>query len=158
MYVSIFFFLVLHRIGLSADPQFLSKVTYCAYNHSKDIVKIDTVRVYHFGFKAVAIFLLYSTKDNPIRMYFYGQSFYSMIYLIFPGPYTSIQTNRVNLYSALTIWLLSTVTVQSEGYVTDGSKVYADSLLLTILALLFCYAIINLLLIGKIILKLESEY
>ena len=107
-------------------------------------------RVYHFGFKAVAIFLLYSTKDNPIRMYFYGQSFYSMIYLIFPGPYTSIQTNRVNLYSALTIWLLSTVTVQSEGYVTDGSKVYADSLLLTILALLFCYAIINLLLIGKI--------
>ena len=68
MYVSIFFCLVLYRIGLSADPQFLSKVTYCAYNHSKDIVKIDTVRAYHFGLRFLVECHIVLPEEMPLRV------------------------------------------------------------------------------------------
>ena len=37
--------------GLSAKPEFLSKVTYLACNHDERVLFIDTVRAYHFGHK-----------------------------------------------------------------------------------------------------------
>lgn len=37
--------------GLSAKPDFLSKLTYLACNHDERVLFIDTVRAYHFGTK-----------------------------------------------------------------------------------------------------------
>jgi hypothetical protein len=104
-------------------------------------------RIFHLGFKATATLLLYSNSSNPIKFYFYGQSFYSFIYLIFPGPFTSEQTNRVHINSAVTLWLLATVITQSEN---NASSTYQIPLFLTLMALLVCYLLINVLLVGKI--------
>lgn len=35
--------------GHTADPHFLSKITWICLNHHEDIVLIDTVRAFHFG-------------------------------------------------------------------------------------------------------------
>jgi len=37
--------------GKTASPEFISKIIYLAWNHSKDIKAIDTVRAFHFGEK-----------------------------------------------------------------------------------------------------------
>ena len=55
-------------IGLSADPSFLSKVTYCAYNHSEEILKIDTVRAYHFGLRFLVECHIVLPEEMPLRM------------------------------------------------------------------------------------------
>jgi divalent metal cation (Fe/Co/Zn/Cd) transporter len=48
-----FFFVCPEQIkfltGLSARPDFLSKLTWVAMNHDKHIRHIDTVRAFHFG-------------------------------------------------------------------------------------------------------------
>ena len=54
-------------IGLSADPTFLSKVTYCAYNHSEEILKIDTVRAYHFGLRFLVECHIVLPEEMPLR-------------------------------------------------------------------------------------------
>ena len=36
-------------VGVSAPPEFLTQLTYLAWNHHEDIVCIDTVRAYTFG-------------------------------------------------------------------------------------------------------------
>ncbi|GAV84558.1 Cation_efflux domain-containing protein [Cephalotus follicularis] len=36
-------------IGRTAPPDFISKLTYCIWNHHEDIQHIDTVRAYTFG-------------------------------------------------------------------------------------------------------------
>jgi len=35
--------------GKTASPDFISKIIYLAWNHSKEIIAIDTVRAFHFG-------------------------------------------------------------------------------------------------------------
>ncbi|CAF4198054.1 unnamed protein product, partial [Rotaria magnacalcarata] len=35
--------------GLTADPRFLSQITWITYHHSPLIEKIDTVRAFYFG-------------------------------------------------------------------------------------------------------------
>ena len=46
----------------------MSKVTYCAYNHSKDIVKIDTVRAYHFGLRFLVECHIALPENMPLRV------------------------------------------------------------------------------------------
>jgi hypothetical protein len=36
-------------VGMSAPPEFLTQLTYLAWNHHPEIVCIDTVRAYTFG-------------------------------------------------------------------------------------------------------------
>jgi divalent metal cation (Fe/Co/Zn/Cd) transporter len=35
--------------GVTAKPEFLSKITWICLNHSPEITKIETVRAFHFG-------------------------------------------------------------------------------------------------------------
>lgn len=35
--------------GFTAKPEFMSKITWMCLNHSPHILKIDTVRAFHFG-------------------------------------------------------------------------------------------------------------
>ena len=35
--------------GVTAKPEFLSKITWICLNHNRNITKIDTVRAFHFG-------------------------------------------------------------------------------------------------------------
>jgi len=54
--------------GRAASPEFLRKVTYLVYNHDEAILKVDTVRAYHFGVNflvEVGITLKITPKTPP---------------------------------------------------------------------------------------------
>ena len=53
--------------GLSAGPEFLSKVTYLACNHDVRVEKIDTVRAYHFGLKYLVECDIVLPEDMPLK-------------------------------------------------------------------------------------------
>jgi cation diffusion facilitator family transporter len=53
--------------GRSAGPEFLTKITYIAYQHDSRVVKIDTVRAYHFGLKYLVECHIVLPEDMPLK-------------------------------------------------------------------------------------------
>ena len=56
-------------------------------------------RVFHIGYKAVVVLVLYGSSSNPTRNLFLCHCAYCLVYLFFPGPYMLVKTNR-SIYSA----------------------------------------------------------
>jgi len=53
--------------GKSADPEFLSKVTYLAWNHHPSISHIDTVKAYHLAYKYILEVDIVLPEDMPLK-------------------------------------------------------------------------------------------
>ena len=54
-------------VGVSAPPEFLTQLTYLAWNHHPEIVCIDTVRAYTFGPKYFVEVDVVLPEDMPLR-------------------------------------------------------------------------------------------
>ena len=54
-------------VGMSAPPEFLTRLTYLAWNHHPDIVLIDTIRAYTFGPKYFVEVDVVLDEDMPLR-------------------------------------------------------------------------------------------
>jgi len=52
--------------GKTASPDFISKIIYLAWNHSKEILAIDTVRAFHFGEKFLVEVDVVLAKDMSL--------------------------------------------------------------------------------------------
>jgi len=53
--------------GRTASPEFLRMLTYLTYNHDENIVKVDTVRAYHFGVSYLVEVDIVLPEDMPLR-------------------------------------------------------------------------------------------
>eukprot|EP01090_Pellita_catalonica_P022720 TRINITY_DN893_c0_g1_i3.p1 TRINITY_DN893_c0_g1~~TRINITY_DN893_c0_g1_i3.p1 ORF type:complete len:461 (+),score=61.06 TRINITY_DN893_c0_g1_i3:297-1679(+) len=53
--------------GVSADPQFLTQLTYLAWNHHPEIVAIDTVRAYHMAYNYLVEMDIVLPEDMPLK-------------------------------------------------------------------------------------------
>lgn len=54
-------------VSRTASPEFLQKLTYLCWNHSKEIVQIDTVRAYTFGSHYFAEVDIVLPRDMPLH-------------------------------------------------------------------------------------------
>jgi divalent metal cation (Fe/Co/Zn/Cd) transporter len=54
-------------IGRAAPPEFVSKVTYVAATNSPQILRVDTVRAYHFGVRFVVEVDVVLPEDMPLK-------------------------------------------------------------------------------------------
>ncbi|CAF3718968.1 unnamed protein product [Rotaria sp. Silwood1] len=78
--------------GHTADPKFLSQITWLAYNHSPLILKIDTVRAFYFGSSylvEVDIWLAYNhspliLKIDTVRAFYFGSSYLVEVDIVLP--------------------------------------------------------------------------
>ena len=53
--------------GATAPPHFLSLCTFIAYNHHEAVLKVDTVRAYHFGTKFLVEVDIVLPEDMPLK-------------------------------------------------------------------------------------------
>ena len=53
--------------GHTADPNFLSKITWICLNHHKDIAMIETVRAFHFGNHFLVEVDIVLPEDMPLK-------------------------------------------------------------------------------------------
>ena len=53
--------------GRAASPEFLRKLTYLVFNHDEAIVKVDTVRAYHFGVNFLVEVDIVLPEDMPLK-------------------------------------------------------------------------------------------
>ena len=53
--------------GHTAEPEFLSKVTWLALNHDRRVRQIDTVRAFHFGSKFLVDVDIVLPKDMALE-------------------------------------------------------------------------------------------
>jgi len=53
--------------GRAAAPEFLRKITYLVYNHDEEILKVDTVRAYHFGVNFLVEVDIVLPEDMPLK-------------------------------------------------------------------------------------------
>jgi divalent metal cation (Fe/Co/Zn/Cd) transporter len=56
-----------YLVGRSASPEFLAKVTYLAAHHSDKILRVDTVRAYHFGVRYLCEVDIVLPEDMLLR-------------------------------------------------------------------------------------------
>ncbi len=54
--------------GVSASPSTLAKLTAMAYSHDRRVLKVDTVRAYHFGAKLFVEVHLVLDPETPLRV------------------------------------------------------------------------------------------
>ena len=53
--------------GKTASPELLQTLTFIARNHHEDIVAIDTVRAYHYGYKYIVELDIVLDPEMPLR-------------------------------------------------------------------------------------------
>ena len=53
--------------GSTAPPDFISRLTHIAYNHDMRVIKIDTVRAYHFGERFLVELDIVLPESMPLR-------------------------------------------------------------------------------------------
>lgn len=54
-------------MGRGAPPEFLAKITYLAAQHSPQILRVDTVRAYHFGVRYLCEVDIVLPEDMLLR-------------------------------------------------------------------------------------------
>ena len=54
-------------LGKSASPKILQTLTFVARNHHPDIIAIDTVRAYHYGYNYLVELDIVLPRDMPLQ-------------------------------------------------------------------------------------------